>query len=514
MLKWLNDWANFPFLESNPPSSDHSEGNEYFLPYATHRITAASNIWALGLSLYMLMTMESSSMINKMIENVTEVEYKMNGNHFMSLKDLKTRQFPDYSDELGVLVHECLNLDPENRPTAQELLTRIDSHMESNKEEGLYDAAEKLYYKGTEINAMEPGRFFENRRNDTWWERFNDIQAWTDPDLEPLDPPYRPEHMHPGAVTSRKRVAVISISSDNDEIVRGGVQLPETPVARKQAKKKRGTRFPMGQAPPAGNRRPQPVIRKGIPPSRPQPPLGRVGGLGNRTSLPAMRREPGFNPDPVKKQPTIPYRRRDPALPLSGDGMQNPALNLPICTGRNPALNPPVFIGRDPALDPPIYTGRDPAYNPQAYTRRDPADNLQAYAHANIHQRWLTEQAAAAHANQRLSEGGDIEQRNAQGEFSAPVFHRGGYDLLPPKPPNHGAGGASPPHPQDRGRDSRGLGLDGADDGDVTMKDVGGSSDRENGSPVVEGLGSVVSMAVESVVNFGVRMFGGGGAGR
>ena len=487
MLEWFNDWANFPFLESNPPSDNHSEGNEYFVPFATHRITAASNIWALGLTLYMLVTMESSSSINKMIENVTEVEYRINGNHFMTLNQLRSRQCPDYDDELGALVHECLNLNPEKRPTTQELLTRIDSHLERNSAPDTYKEAEKLYYKGNEINHMPTGRFFVNRRSDHWWERFNEVQAWTDPDLEPLDPPFRPAHMHPDVETARKRAASITISSDDNETVRGGVQLPDSTVTRNQAKRQRGTRFPMndnrqpgqGQATPAVTRQPQPGVRGGMPPGRPQPPLRQIGGLGNRTSLPVMRRDPGLFPGPVNNQQAIPYRRRDPALlPGAGD----------------------VF---NPALNPPIYTGRYPANNQQ---------NRQAYPHVNIHQQWLAEQATAAHANQHLNEGGDIEQGNARGEFPAPVFHRGGYDLFPPNAPNQGTRDTIPPPPHHRTRDSRGLGLDGA--GDVTMKDAGGSSNRENGSPLVQGLGSAVSMAAASAVNFGARMFGGGGGGR
>jgi len=110
-----------------------------------------TNIWPLGAIMY---------------ELVTLVRVDDNWSHISGTPAINTQRDPEYSSKLLDLIEQCLEIDPEDRPSLTELRRKTlkYAHITSNalSADG-FDPTDRdrLYFRGTEIDDLEFGeRYF------------------------------------------------------------------------------------------------------------------------------------------------------------------------------------------------------------------------------------------------------------------------------------------------------------------------------------------------------------------
>ena len=192
---WINWIFSFPFKPApREPGRTRIEPLE-----ARHRITGAANIWAIGMVMYQLVTLDEPNEVSKMVDQMDENTYMVQDGRI--LRSLSTKQHPDYSEGLFKLILECLTMTPEKRPTPKRALEKIDRWLQEYHEYVQMDLTmqegPKVFYKGNSINYMTPGGY-DFELSDHWWRRwFNRHEVWLDERWGRLRPPYRPEQLDP-----------------------------------------------------------------------------------------------------------------------------------------------------------------------------------------------------------------------------------------------------------------------------------------------------------------------------
>ncbi|KAL8977578.1 MAG: hypothetical protein Q9205_006646, partial [Flavoplaca limonia] len=123
-----------------------------------------TNIWGVGASIYELIVL-------------TPVAFDLNkaATEGKVLGKVETHRIPEYSKALTDLVHQCLKIDPERRPTLQELETKIESRRSSFRnrwargENVPQEAA--LHLRDDEFARMESGPFIMGEHIPFNWEK-------------------------------------------------------------------------------------------------------------------------------------------------------------------------------------------------------------------------------------------------------------------------------------------------------------------------------------------------------
>jgi len=197
-MQKLLDWNNWHFWPFNRAPRE-SYRTRIDPPNAQHRITGAANIWAIGMVMYQLVTLdephEVDNMVNRMNEN------RLRSQRGRVVRSAGTMRHPDYDETLLELVLDCLRLTPEERPTPERALQTIDGWLQYHHENVQMDLTmqdgEKVFYKANEINYMSPGGF-DFGITDKWWKGyFNRDEIWLDENWGKLKPPGRPEYLDP-----------------------------------------------------------------------------------------------------------------------------------------------------------------------------------------------------------------------------------------------------------------------------------------------------------------------------
>lgn len=87
-----------------------------------------SNIWPIGMVLYLLMTLTDVYKWMDETETISEEDFIRQGKHVIG--PVQTRRKPEYSEQLRDLVRECLNPAVTKRPTVSRLITRTRAGLE------------------------------------------------------------------------------------------------------------------------------------------------------------------------------------------------------------------------------------------------------------------------------------------------------------------------------------------------------------------------------------------------
>lgn len=121
------------------------------------RLSSYTNIWAIGATMYDLLTLHH---VRKALYR-GEIDEEGEG-----LGEIRTSKEPEYTDTLRHLVRLCLRPNPQNRPDIRQLQRVISASRSAFKEEGSKlrgedqsnpDESERLYYLDKEIEAMKAG---------------------------------------------------------------------------------------------------------------------------------------------------------------------------------------------------------------------------------------------------------------------------------------------------------------------------------------------------------------------
>lgn len=162
---------------------------------------AAHNVWGFGKIMYDLLTLSNwTDLYDEMqmdnpssrvhVTRLTEAEYYSGGEHI--IPEVQTLRKPEYSMSLRELVRDCLRAKIELRPNPATLLERTSRGLNiciaktrerAGQVSGVF--SDRVYYKGNEINRMEPG-------SPKWpasynaWARIKDNPY---PNETPLNPP-------------------------------------------------------------------------------------------------------------------------------------------------------------------------------------------------------------------------------------------------------------------------------------------------------------------------------------
>ena len=155
--------------------------------------------------MYCLLTLEEPRSLDGVLEMRLQRENFLPGDHIMPPIRTQKPQSGEYSEELCTLIRNCLQLRPVARPDLKSLLndashgvlayeTRLKDRFRDDPQ-GL-SAATMLYHEGNEINGLTPGPYKFDLDQD-WWDRFDHVEKWTDPDLPRLYPPGHPTIKRP-----------------------------------------------------------------------------------------------------------------------------------------------------------------------------------------------------------------------------------------------------------------------------------------------------------------------------
>ena len=194
------------------PEQKPRRDDPWYLRGNQGKLSAHTNIWAMGVVMYELLTLHR---VNTALF-VTEVDPD---GGVEGLKEIHTSKNPEYSDLLRTLIMECLRPNPKERPTVEEVQIRIDiarRHMADvgftrrGNDKTIPHPDERLYYRGKEIEPMQPGDWVPSKGG--------------------RENPYRRESGFPNPCKSALMITVrddetSSSPSDDDEIVMEEVKL-------------------------------------------------------------------------------------------------------------------------------------------------------------------------------------------------------------------------------------------------------------------------------------------------
>lgn len=190
----------------------------------------AHNIWAIGFIMWEMLTLRDFADLGEEIERLTERQY-WGLLQEEAILEVETTQVPEYSDDLLVLIRECLRISPQRRPTASDIFERtkkalVDSNQTVQQGDQPSKNGTRLYYRGHEINDMprvcNPRRPIKYSKRRFW--AFKD-RAFRDRGLETLQdgrwqPRTQPSRERPDVKGEKKRPydddAFIFMRADDD----------------------------------------------------------------------------------------------------------------------------------------------------------------------------------------------------------------------------------------------------------------------------------------------------------
>lgn len=116
-------------------------------------LSAHTNVWGIGAIMFELLTHEA------VVNYLEDDEWTVNE----AFKDIPNARNPEYSGALTELIRLCLEPEPWNRPSIEELKLKIEKRCQSIVNEHAANPSlqeqDRLYYRGSEINQMPPGNW-------------------------------------------------------------------------------------------------------------------------------------------------------------------------------------------------------------------------------------------------------------------------------------------------------------------------------------------------------------------
>lgn len=141
------------------PEQRRTRNLAWYLSGPGGRLSSYTNIWAIGATMYELLT----------LHHVKKALYPNEINEDgEGLDEIRTNKEPEYTDALRTLVRSCLRPNPQDRPDIRLLQKIISSSRSEFKLEGSRlrgedqftpHESERLYYLGKEIESMKAGRW-------------------------------------------------------------------------------------------------------------------------------------------------------------------------------------------------------------------------------------------------------------------------------------------------------------------------------------------------------------------
>lgn len=141
------------------PEQRNTRDKGWYLSGPSGRLSSYTNVWAIGATMYDLLTLHH---VQRAL-HPGEIDEDGEG-----LDQIRTDKDPEYSHALRHLVRSCLRPNPQDRPSIRDLRQTIESARLAFKQEGsrlrgdnqsVPHPSERLYYKGKEIEKMSPGRW-------------------------------------------------------------------------------------------------------------------------------------------------------------------------------------------------------------------------------------------------------------------------------------------------------------------------------------------------------------------
>lgn len=141
------------------PEQRNTRDKGWYLSGPSGRLSSYTNVWAIGATMYDLLTLHH---VQRAL-HPGEIDEDGEG-----LDQIRTGKDPEYSHALRHLVRSCLRPNPQDRPSIRDLRQTIESARLAFKQEGsrlrgdnqsVPHPSERLYYKGKEIEKMSPGRW-------------------------------------------------------------------------------------------------------------------------------------------------------------------------------------------------------------------------------------------------------------------------------------------------------------------------------------------------------------------
>lgn len=191
-----------------------------------HAIGPEANVWGVGIIIYLLMTLRSSTEVDVQVKtkllkrNPTRDDPDVDQYLFDSSSfETNLPDDEDYSEELKFLVTECTRIEPLKRPGCSELLLDIyeamvnenDRLQEEFGDDDAIRAATRMAFTNEDWHDVPSGPYtmmprpipnVEDRAINRAWERFwEDVTAWCDPDAPKLIPPIQARFQPPGLST-------------------------------------------------------------------------------------------------------------------------------------------------------------------------------------------------------------------------------------------------------------------------------------------------------------------------
>ena len=139
------------------PEQRATRDKGWYLSGPSGRLSSHTNIWAIGATMYNLLTLHQVS------RALYRGEIDEDGE---GLGEIRTTKEPEYSYTLRHLVRSCLRPNPQQRsgiPHLQAIIgsSRAEFEREASRLRGedpsVSHQIERLYYRGKEIEKMEPG---------------------------------------------------------------------------------------------------------------------------------------------------------------------------------------------------------------------------------------------------------------------------------------------------------------------------------------------------------------------
>lgn len=139
------------------PEQRATRDKGWYLSGPSGRLSSHTNIWAIGATMYDLLTLHQ---VRRALYS-GEIDEDGEG-----LGEIQTTKEPEYTSTLRRLVRSCLRPNPQQRPNIRQLREIIGSSRAEFKLEGsrlrgedqsVPHETERLYYRGKEIEKMEPG---------------------------------------------------------------------------------------------------------------------------------------------------------------------------------------------------------------------------------------------------------------------------------------------------------------------------------------------------------------------